>query len=175
MLEGSANGDSAVADDLSEFGVVRDLVGDDALQFVDVSPLGVAGVEQDGEGGTGLDGVEANVVAEAIELCDVLPAIDGDVGAEEGESLELEARGEVVAVLVVDDVAALDDAAAEAGVHLAATLIEALHDATAGEVFDVGRLALGAVLVDEGVEHVRDIDERSGATFEAARAIEVTR
>ena len=70
----------------------------------------------------------------AVQVRNLLPRSDSTVGTEEGECLELERRGQVVAVRVVDDVAALHDAAGHAVVHHAAAHGKALDDLGPGQV-----------------------------------------
>ena len=146
--------ESAVADRPAELGALGDLAKD-ALRPFGIAELEAPRVHVDGEGGTGLDRVDTDLVAQPVEVGDVLPARDRAVRAEQGQRLELESGRLVVALRVVDDVAALDDAARHAVVHAAAALLEALHDAHAIERMDVGRSALDPVLVRERVELIR--------------------
>ena len=167
-----ARGDGAVADHLALLGALGDL-----LQEVHgggrVAPVHAARVHQDGDRRAGLDRVEPDLVAEPVELGDLVEGLDRAGGTQQRERLELERARLVVAVLVVDDVRALHDAAGHAVVHAAAALVEALHDPRAVERLDVGALALGAVLVDEGVQHVRHRDDRRRAVLEHLRPVQV--
>ena len=67
-----------------------------------------------------LDGVHAEVVGHVVELREVVGIAEAAVGAEQAEGLVLDGRDDLLAVGVVVDVAALDDAARHAGVRLLA-------------------------------------------------------
>jgi hypothetical protein len=147
MLARASDRHGAVADRPSQLGALGDLA-QDALRALRVAELHS-------------DGVEADLVTQAVEVGDVLPARDAAVRTEQGERLELERRRLVVPLGVVDHVAALDDAAGHAVVHAAAALVEALDDTHAVQGLDVGRAALDPILVRERVEHVRLGDDRA--------------
>ena len=167
-----ARGDRAVPNRPSQLGAFGDLL-DQPLGALGVAPAHLAGVHVDRDGGTGLDGVETELVTEAIEVGDVLPAGDGAVRTEQREGLEFEGRRLVPALCVVDDVAALHDAAGHAIVHGAAALLEALVDAGAIQRLDVRGLSAGAVLVREGVKGVRHGDHSGGPRLEHLGTIQV--
>ena len=162
----------AVADRVGDLATGGDL-RDQLLHRDVVTPLHAAGVHQDSDRRAGLDRVEADLVAESVERRDLVPGVDGAVGAEQGQRLELEGARLVVAVGVVDDVRAGDDAAGHAVVHAAAALLEARDDAGSREGRGVGALSLDAVLVGEGVEHLRHVDARARAVLHRLGAIEV--
>ena len=81
-----------------------------------VAELGEPGLHGDADGDAHLDRVEAEVVVQAVQLGDGVQVVDAAVAAVRPDGLVLGLLGEVVAVLVVVDPGALDDAAAVAAV-----------------------------------------------------------
>ncbi len=81
-----------------------------------VAELDDAGIHGDADGDAHLDGVHADVVVEEVEVGDGVQIVDAAMAAVGPDRLVLRLFGQVVAVLVVIDTRALDDAAAVAAV-----------------------------------------------------------
>ena len=158
------NGHRTVPDRPAGFRSLRDL-SEQQLRSVRVPELHGTRVHVDRDRRSCLDGVDADVVTEPVEVGNIFPAGEPAVRAEKGQRLELEAGRLVVALGIVDDVAALHDAAGHAVVHASTPLFEALDDAHAVEGFHVGRAAFDPVLVREGVEGVGLGDDHARAPF----------
>ena len=81
-----------------------------------VAELDDARIHGDADGDPHLDGVHADVVVQEVEHGDGVQVVDAAVAAVGPDRLVLGLLGQVVAVLVVVDAGALDDAAAVAAV-----------------------------------------------------------
>ena len=112
----------------------------------------------------GLDGVDADVVHDAVGQGDVVEVVDAAVGAQAPDGLVLEAGGHVLAVLVVVDLGALDDAAGVAAVlRLAAAGNDGVVHGLAGDLVVPFELAVGEVAGRQPARLVQDVHQHVGA------------
>ena len=144
-------GQRAVTDQRTDLRTVADVIAQQGLRPFRIAPLHAAGIHVHGDGRARLDGVHPQFVAKPVQVCHVLPVVDGATGAQQGQGLEFQRGRDVVAGGVMDDVGTAHDTAAHAVVHTAAAFGERLVDAGAVQPVHLRVAAFGPVLVGEGV------------------------
>ena len=103
------------------------------LGALPIAPGDDAGLHRHTDSVADFDRVEADVIAEAVEFGDLIGGTDLAVRPQERDRLELKRGGDVVAVLIVEEDGALDDASGHAGEHLAAAFAAQPFDLLAAD------------------------------------------
>src|SRR6185369_1648132 len=131
---------------------------------VTVTELDNAGIHGHTDGGPHLDGVETDVVVHEVEPGHGIKIVNAAVAAVGPDSLIFRLLGEVVAVLVVVDARALDDAATVAAVGRSATPFDLQFSlGFAGELGRAGKGTLLEVVGRIAAGFVENIGKNVGA------------
>src|SRR6185369_2145991 len=118
-----------------------------------------------------LDGIDADVIHDVVGTGYIVQVIDAAVGAEAPDGLILETGGEILAILVVVDLGALDDAAGMAAMPgLAAAGSNGVVHGFAGDLIVSLELADGEILGRQSAGLVEDVDQHVGAVSGQALA-----
>ena len=91
MVEALAHTRSAITNGRAEVRPAAD-IGEELLHSLRIAPFELPGIHEHSNRRACLDRVNADLIAKPVKVCDLLPAIDPAVRAEQGERLELERR-----------------------------------------------------------------------------------
>ena len=154
----------AAAEDAAEGRTLADFFPKQAQHFLAVAEGENAGFHGHAEHDGCFDGVDADVVHDAVGPGDVIQIVDATVGAKTPDGLILETGGDVFAVLVIVNLRTLDDAAGMAAMlRLAAAGNDGLVHGLAGNLVVAVELTNGKVPGRQAAGFVEDVDQDVGA------------